>query len=65
MIDYDVAIKVLDTEIFPQHTIDDLSLFHYICCFIQLGEDSIVEVNKHTHIHTHTHTHTHTHLVGK
>ena len=48
MIVYDVATMVLDTEIFPQHTIADL---HYICCFVQSGETFTVKGNKHTHTH--------------
>ena len=57
MVVYDDATKVLDTEIFPQHTIADLNLWHYIC--FQSGEDFTVNRNKHTHIQSHTQTQTH------
>ena len=46
---YDVATKVLDIEIFSQHTIANLNLWHYIYCFVQSGEVSTVKRNKHTH----------------
>ena len=63
MIVYDVETKVLDTEIFPQHTIANLNLWHYIYCFFfQSGEAFTVKGNKHTPTHTYTHTHTHTHI---
>ena len=38
-----------------------LDLWHYIYCFVQLGEAFTVEGNKHTHACTHTHTQTNTH----
>ena len=53
---YDVATKVLDTEIFPHHTVADLNLWHYIYCFVQSGEAFTVKGNKHADTHTHTHT---------
>ena len=59
MIVFDVATKVLDTEIFPQHTIADLNLWHYIHCFVQSEKVFTMKENKHTHARTHTHTHTH------
>ena len=59
MVVYDDATKVLDTEIFPQHTIADLNLWHYRC--FQSGEDFTVNRNKHTHTYTHTCTHAHKH----
>ena len=40
MIFYDVATKVLDTKLFPQHTIADLKPF------AQSGEDFTVEVKE-------------------
>ena len=46
MIAYDVATKVLDTEIFQHHRPD---LWHYIYCFAQSGEAYTVKGNKHTH----------------
>ena len=61
VIAYDVVTKVLDSEIFPQHTIADLKLWHYIYCFVQSGEAFTVKENAHTHKHTHTNTHTRTH----
>ena len=44
MIVYDVATKVLDTEIFLHHTIVDLNLWYYIYCFAQ-SEAFTVKVN--------------------
>ena len=61
MMVYNETIKALDTEIFPQYTIADLNLCHYINCFVQSGETYTVRGNKHIHTNTHTHTHTHTH----
>ena len=61
MVVYNDATKVLDTEIFPQHTIADLNLWHYIC--FQSGEDFTVNRNKHTHTYNHTHKHKHTNAV--
>ena len=58
---YDMATKVLDTEIFPQHTNTDLNVWRYIHCFVQSGKAFTVKENKNTHTHSHTHTHTHTH----
>ena len=49
MIVYDVATKELDSEIFPQHIITDLNLWHYIYCFVQSGKAFTVKGNKHTH----------------
>ena len=46
MIVYDVSTKVLDTEIFPQHTIADVSIWHYIYSFVQSGEPYTVKQNK-------------------
>ena len=60
MIVYDVATKVRDTEICPQHTIADLNLWHYIYCFVQSGEGFTVKGSKHARARAHTHTHTHT-----
>ena len=61
VIAYDVVTKVLDSEIFPQHTIADLKLWYYIYCFVQSGEAITVKENTHTHTHTQTHTYTHAH----
>ena len=52
MIGYDVATKILETELFPQYTIADLNLWHYIC-FAQSGEDFTMKGNTHTQTHTH------------
>ena len=52
MIDYDVAPKVLDTEIFPQHNIAGLIPGITFIVLFQSGEASTVEGNKHTHTHT-------------
>ena len=49
MIVYDVATKVLDTELFPQHTIADL----------HPGIIFIVLLSQEKPLHTHTHTHRH------
>ena len=75
MIAYDVATNILfligilgifnwklDTEIFLQHTIADLNLWHCIYCLVQSREVFTVKRNKHAHTHTHTHTHTYTHI---
>ena len=51
---YDMAAKVLDTEIFPHHTNTDLNVWRYIHCFVQSGKAFTVKENKHTHTHTHT-----------
>ena len=51
--------KVLDTEIYPQHTIADLN-YGTTFVFFQLGEAFRMKGNKHTRTHAHTHTHTHT-----
>ena len=56
MIAYDVATKILDTNISStQHHWPDL--WYYIYCFAQSGEAFMVKGNKHTHTHTHIHTH--------
>ena len=71
MIDYDVAIKVLDTESFPQHNIAGLiSGITFIVLFIQEKPLWWKEINAHTHTHmyacmharTHARTHTHMHI---
>ena len=62
MIVYDVKTKVLDTEIFPQHTIANLNLWHYIYCFFFSQEKPLRWKEINTHLYTHTHTHTHTHI---
>ena len=76
MIVYDVATKVLDTELFPQPNIAGL-ISGITFVVLQSGETFTVEhthththTNTHTctharthaHAHTHTHTHTHTHM---
>ena len=62
MIAYDVETKVLDTEIFPQHTIANLNLCHYIYCFFRSGEAFTVKGNKHTYTRARARTHTHAHI---
>ena len=65
-----MATKVLDTEIFPQHTITEM--ISGITYVVQSAEAFTLKGNKHTDTdtdtdtdtHTHTHTHTHT-LTGK
>ena len=59
MVVYDVATKVIDTEIFPQGNI--AGLISGTFCVVQSGEVFMVKGNKHIHTRTHTHTHTHTH----
>ena len=54
MIVYDVATKVLDTELFPQPNIAGL-ISGITFVVLQSGETFTVE-------HTHTHTHTHTNM---
>ena len=49
MMVYDVATKVLDTEIFPQHTIVYLNLWHYTYGFVRSPESFMVKGNEHTH----------------
>ena len=59
MIVYDVAIKVLGTEEFPQHKIAQLnSSATFIVLFSQEKPLRWKEMNTHTRTHTHTHTHT-------
>ena len=54
MIVYDVATKVLDTEISPQHNIADLiSGITFIVLFSQEKPLLWKEINTHTHTHTH------------
>ena len=63
MIDYDVAIKVLDTESFPQHNIAGLiSGITFIVLFIQEKPLWWKEINAHTHTHTHMYACTHAHM---
>ena len=50
MIVYDVATKVLDTELFPQHTIAELN--SGITFFFIQPEDFAMKANNHTHIHS-------------
>ena len=55
MIIYDVATKLLEIEVFPQHNIADLSSgITLIVLFLQSEEAFTVKGNKHTHTHTHT-----------
>ena len=71
MIVYDVATKVLDTELFPQPNIAGL-ISGITFVVLQSGETFTVEhththtqththARTHAHMHTHTHIHTHTH----
>ena len=48
MIVVEVETKVLETEIFPQHTIADLNSALQLL-FFQSGEAFTVKGNKHTH----------------
>ena len=59
---YDVATKVLDTEVFPQHNMVDLN--SGITLFVLFSLQKPLRwknINTHTHTHTHTQTHIHTH----
>ena len=56
MISFDAKIKILDTEIFPQHTIADVN-WALLLLFCSVRRSLYVE-RKYTHTHTHTHTHT-------
>ena len=49
MIDYDVAMKVLETKQFTQHNIAGLISGIIFIVLFQSGETSTVEENKHTH----------------
>ena len=62
MVVYDIATKVFDTEIFPQHTNAELiSGITFIVLFSQEKPLRSKEINTHRHTHTQTHTHTHIH----
>ena len=76
MIVYDVATKVLDTELFPQPNIAGL-ISGITFVVLQSGETFTVEhththtqththarTDAHMHTHTHIHTHTHTHTCS-
>ena len=64
MIDYDVAIKVLDTESFPQRNITGLiSGITFIVLFIQEKPLWWKEINVRACTHTHTYTHTQNHQI--
>ena len=52
MIVFDVAIKVLDTEKFAQHTIADLNSGIALFCLVTR---SLYSESKETHTHTYTH----------
>ena len=49
---YDLATKVIDTEIFPQHNIAGLISGIAFIVFVQSGEAFTVAGNKHTHTNT-------------
>ena len=53
MIVFDVAIKVLDTEKFPQHTIADLNSGIALFCLVTRG---LYSESKETHTHKQTNT---------
>ena len=56
MIVYDVAMKVLDTNWFPQHNIAGLISGITFVILFQSGEAFTMERNTHKHTHTHTQT---------
>ena len=61
MIVYDVAIKVLGTEIFPQGNV--AGLISGITFIVLLSQEKPLrwkEINTYTQAHTHTHAHAHT-----
>ena len=58
---YEVARKVLDTEVFPQHNIAGLiSGITFVVLFSQEKPLWWKKINTYTYTHIHTHTHTHT-----
>ena len=62
MIVYDVATKVLDTEIFPKGNIAGLIPgITFIALLSQEKPLQWKEINTYTHAHRRIHTHTHTH----
>ena len=58
---FDAETKIIDIEVFLQHTIADLNSIITLYFFVHSREDFKMKGNKHTHTHTHTQTHTHTH----
>ena len=61
---FDVKKKVLDAEIFPQHTIVDLNSGSTFLVLFSQEKPLMLKGSKHTHTDTHTHTHTHTSTCG-
>ena len=59
MIVYDVATKVLDTELFPQPNI--AGLISGIIFVVLFSQEKPLRWNTHAHTHTHARTHAHTH----
>ena len=51
---FDTGMKILDTELFPQHNIANLNSGN-MHCFVQLQAAFTMKENKHTHAHTQTH----------
>ena len=47
---FNAEIKILDTELFLQYSIDDLNSGNTIYCFVQSGEAFYVKGNNYTHI---------------
>ena len=58
MIFFYAEIKVLDTDIFLQHTIADLISGIKFYCFVHSGETFTLKGNTHTNTHTYIHIHT-------
>ena len=52
MIAYEVAKKVIDTELLFQYIIVVLNLWHCIYRFVQSGQAFTMKGNTHTHTHT-------------
>ena len=61
MIVYDVATKLIGTELLPRHNITDWSLTGLCHCFVESAGAFTVKENTHAHARTHARTHTHTH----
>ena len=55
---FDMETKVIDAEIFPQHTIVDLNSGIAFVLFSQDKPLRWKETHTQTHIHLHTHRHT-------
>ena len=65
MIVYDVATKLLGTELLSPYNVANLVSGSTLIVFFSQHRSLYDErKNTHTHAHTHTHTHTHTHRIS-